>query len=102
MEQDGIKTDELRVDGGMIANNWLLQFLADMLNATIDRPSIIETTALGAAYLAGLQAGIYSSLDDIANHRVCDRRVHPTMNDNHRDTLYRGWLDAVNRTRSTR
>lgn len=97
MEKDGIRPVTLRVDGGMVANNWVLQFLADILGAQVDRPSLVETTALGAAYLAGLQAGIYSSLEELSGLWRCDRRFEPVMSKADRDNLYDGWLQAVHR-----
>lgn len=100
MEQDGAgKPTTLRVDGGMVANNWVVQFLADILNVDVDRPAVIETTALGAAYLAGLQAGIYRSLEDIASFWHCQRHFTPQMDDALRARLYGGWVDAVKRVR---
>lgn len=95
MEKDGIRPITLRVDGGMVANNWVLQFLADILGARVDRPSLVETTALGVAYLAGLQAGIYNSLDELAGLWRCDRSFEPVMSKEDRDNLYDGWLQAV-------
>lgn len=101
MKADGAsESGTLRVDGGMVVNNWVVQFLADILGAPVDRPVITETTALGAAYLAGLQAGVYGSLDDIAKLWKCDRHFDPQMSDAHRKSLYEGWLDAVHRVRS--
>ncbi len=97
MEDDGVRPVALRVDGGMAVNNWVLQFLADILGATVDRPEVIETTALGAAYLAGLQAGVYGSLDDIEKLWRCDRRFEPRMTKPDRDRLYQGWLEAIRR-----
>ncbi|MEX1033379.1 MAG: glycerol kinase GlpK [Cellvibrionaceae bacterium] len=102
MENDGLRPTTLRVDGGMVANNWLLQFLADMLGARVDRPTIIETTALGAAYLAGLQAGVFNSLDEIAKRWRLDREFTPQWPKEQRDRFYAGWLDAVERVRTTR
>jgi len=90
-----IKT--LRVDGGMTANQWLLQFLADMLNLEIQRPRCIETTALGVAYLAGLQAGVYHSLQDVAKAWHIERSFLPTMTASRREGLYAGWKRAINR-----
>lgn len=90
-----IKT--LRVDGGMITNNWLLQLLADMLNVEVQRPKCIETTALGAAYLAGLQAGVYQSLDDIAKLWQMHAAFKPEMPRTQCDQLYKGWKNAVAR-----
>ncbi len=101
MEQDGLRPVALRVDGGMVANNWVLQFLADILGATVDRPETIETTALGVAYLAGLKAGIYDSLETIEELWKCDRRFTPTMTKERRDGFYEGWVAAVNRLQSS-
>ena len=101
MEQDGLRPVALRVDGGMVANNWVLQFLADILGATVDRPETIETTALGVAYLAGLKAGVYDSLETIEALWKCDRRFTPTMTKERRDGFYEGWVAAVNRLQSS-
>lgn len=87
----------LRVDGGMVANDWLLQFLADMLNLTVERPRCIETSALGAAYLAGLGAGVYTSLEEIAQLWQLNQRFEPKMNEAQRLKLYEGWQQAVSR-----
>ena len=95
MEKDGIRPITLRVDGGMVANNWVLQFLADILGARVDRPALVETTALGAAYLAGLQAGVYKSLEDLSSMWRCDRSFEATMTKAQRDKLYDGWLKAI-------
>ncbi|QJQ94203.1 MULTISPECIES: glycerol kinase GlpK [Halomonadaceae] len=93
-------TDTLRVDGGMVSNNWLIQFLADMLGVKVDRPTVLETTALGAAYLAGLRLGWYKDLDEIARLWRCERTFTPSMGEEERERLYRGWLDAVGRVKS--
>jgi glycerol kinase len=90
----------LRVDGGMVANNWLMQFLADMLGVEVDRPAILEITALGAAYLAGLRLGWYQDLAEISALWSCERRFLPSMSAQRRDQLYTGWLEAVGRVRS--
>ena len=95
MEKDGIRPVNLRVDGGMVANNWVLQFLADILGARVDRPSLVETTALGAAYLAGLKAGVYGSLEELSDLWCCDRNFEPVMTKQNRDKLYDGWIQAV-------
>lgn len=95
MEKDGIRPITLRVDGGMVANNWVLQFLADILGARVDRPALVETTALGAAYLAGLQAGVYKSLEDLSSMWRCDRSFDATMTKSQRDKLYDGWIKAI-------
>jgi len=95
MEQDGIKPASLRVDGGMVVNNWLVQFLADTLGVTIERPQVTETTALGAAYLAGLQAGAYDSLEQVAELWHNEARFDPAMKADTRERLYQGWQEAV-------
>jgi glycerol kinase len=101
MAQDSILPTELRVDGGMVVNDWLAQNLADMLQLPVVRPQTVETTALGAAFLAGLQAGVYSSLDDIAQLWQAEHRFIPQMPPAHADALYAGWQDAVRRVRSS-
>ncbi|MGM0915239.1 MAG: glycerol kinase GlpK [Pseudomonadota bacterium] len=90
----------LRVDGGMVANNWVMQFLADMLGVPVDRPTVLETTALGAAYLAGLRLGWYRDLDEIAALWRCERRFSPQMEEEERERLYAGWKEAVERVRT--
>jgi glycerol kinase len=100
MEADGADIASLRVDGGMVANNWVMQFLADVLGKRVERPMVTETTALGAAYLAGLSTGFYGSLDDIARNWQRDRTFEPGMAVPRRDALYTGWQEAVERTRS--
>jgi glycerol kinase len=90
----------LRVDGGMVANGWLCQFLADILDRPVERPAVIETTALGAAYLAGLAAGVYGSLDAVADAWRLDRRFEPRLRPAERDRLLEGWRQAVRRVRS--
>ncbi|WP_148253829.1 glycerol kinase GlpK [Aidingimonas lacisalsi] len=94
-----VNTGTLRVDGGMVSNNWVMQFLADMLGVPVDRPTVLETTALGAAYLAGLHIGWYRNLDEIAGLWRCERTFTPRMPESERETLYRGWLDAVERVK---
>ena len=100
MQADGAQnTAALRVDGGMVINNWVVQELANILGVTVDRPQVTETTALGAAYLAGLQLGIFKNLDDIASHWACERTFTPVMAEEQRSALYEGWLDAIRRVR---
>ncbi|TGN41372.1 glycerol kinase GlpK [Marinobacter confluentis] len=101
MQKDGLRPIALRVDGGMVANNWVLQFLADILGATVDRPQMVETTALGAAYLAGLQAGVFESLQALQDAWQCDRRFEPLMTKEKRDKLYGGWCSAVAKLQSS-
>ena len=101
MEEDsGIKVSELKVDGGASANNYLMQFQADVLNGKIVRPVVAETTALGAAYLAGLAVGYYSDIDEIKSNWQIDKEYHPEFDEQKRETLYRGWKDCVKRIRS--
>ena len=90
----------LRVDGGMVASDWTMQFLADMLNAPVDRPVVAETTALGAAYLAGLQSGLCPLPNDFAKNWRRERRFTPAMPAEAREAAYAGWQDAVGRTLS--
>ncbi|WP_036555329.1 glycerol kinase GlpK [Nisaea denitrificans] len=88
----------LRVDGGMVASDWTMQFLADILGAPVDRPVVAETTALGAAYLAGLRHDYYPSPAAMAEQWARERRFEPAMGADARDRLYAGWRDAVRRT----
>jgi glycerol kinase len=74
-----------------------MQFLADILGATVDRPSMVETTALGVAYLAGLKAGVYGSLEELTELWRCERRFEPMMSKSDRDRLYAGWIQAVHK-----
>jgi glycerol kinase len=96
--KSAIKT--LRVDGGMAANDWVMQFLADQLGVEVDRPVVTETTAWGAAALAGLGSGVYGSTAELAKLRRADRLFVPKMPAAARDKLYGGWQDAVARVRS--
>ncbi|MEM9146555.1 MAG: glycerol kinase GlpK [Pseudomonadota bacterium] len=88
----------LRVDGGMTASDWTMQFLADILGAPVDRPRVLETTALGAAWLAGMRAGICPDQAGFSANWALDRRFEPAMPVTRRDALYAGWRDAVGRT----
>ena len=100
MEEDtGLPLRELRVDGGASANNFLMQFQADIVDRTIRRPMIRETTALGAAYLAGLATGVWRDLDDIRSQWTLDRLYEPQMPAGQRETLLAGWHKAVGRAR---
>ena len=92
----------LRVDGGMAASDVTMQFLADILAAPVDRPAVMETTALGAAYLAGLAAGICPDLADFAARWTCERRFTPRMDEATRARKWAGWKDAVGRTLTQR
>ena len=98
MEADsGEALTELRVDGGAAANDFLMQFQADILGAPVARPAYLETTALGAAYLAGLAAGVWSGTDELERFRRVDRIFEPSMDAAHREELYAGWKAAVAR-----
>jgi len=93
----GLDLCELRVDGGACANNFLMQFQSDILGVPVERPEIIETTAMGAAYLAGLATGFWKDQSTITRRRNVDRRFNPAMDDDKRHTLYNNWKKAVKR-----
>ena len=96
MEKDsGIPIAELKVDGGACANNYLMQFQSDIVGCEVYRPKCIETTALGAAYLAGLAVGYWKSLDDIKSNWAIDRVFKPGMEEEKRHKLLKGWHKAV-------
>jgi glycerol kinase len=88
----------LRVDGGMVASDWTMQFLADILDAPVDRPTILETTALGAAWLAGSHAGVWPDMAGFAERWALDRQFRPRMDEKTRKRKLKGWRDAVRRT----
>ncbi|HOL82339.1 MAG TPA: glycerol kinase GlpK [Ignavibacteriales bacterium] len=99
MEADSnIKLQALKVDGGASSNNFLMQFQADILGVPVDRPKIVETTALGAAYLAGLAVGVWGSLDELSRTWLLDNRFEPNMETEQREKLYKGWVKAVKRS----
>lgn len=100
MASDGIRPNNVRVDGGMVANDWFLQFLADILRTPIERPVNVESTVVGAASLAGLSTGVYASLDQLAGLWKSDAVFVPAMEQGRSDALYAGWQEAVSRTRS--
>jgi glycerol kinase len=95
-------TNVLRVDGGMAVSDWTLQFLADILGAPVDRPKVLETTALGAAWVAGMQAAVYPGFEDFAKTWAVEREFQPRMDAATREARYAGWKDAVSRTLSGR
>ena len=99
VEDSGKQMKELKVDGGACANNYLMQFQSDILNVPVDRPKMLEITALGAAFLAGIKAGVWK-LEDISKIREVDRVFKPDMKPFDRSKKYSGWLDAVERTKS--
>ena len=101
MKADGVNPATLRVDGGMVVNDWLMQFLADVLDVRIQRPGITETTALGAAVLAGLQVGVYQGLDNVRALWQQQREFVPDIAPQQQAKLYQGWLDAITRVRNS-
>jgi glycerol kinase len=102
MRRDGTgEIAALRVDGGMTANEWLMQCLADLTALPVERAAVAETTAAGAAYLAGLHAGLLGSLDDIARLRRPERVWQPGMSQDRREAMYAGWQRALRRARAT-
>jgi glycerol kinase len=102
MADDGIAPTVLRVDGGMVANDWFLQFLADVLDLAVERPANVESTVLGAAYLAALQCGWVRGLGEAASLWSREAIFEPRMSTDQRDMLLSGWADAVARSRGTR
>ncbi len=98
MNKDGIASNKVWVDGGMVANDWFCQFLADILQISVQRPMIMESTALGAAYLAGLKAGIYKDLADIETNKQIDRSFEPELDEKIRTSLLKKWRLAVDAT----
>jgi glycerol kinase len=102
MADDGMRPSVIRVDGGMVANDWFLQFLADVLETPVERPENVESTVLGAAYLAGFQAGVVASPSDIGRLWRRDALFEPNMQSAQRERLLEGWQDAVRRVRSGR
>jgi glycerol kinase len=98
MAEDGVSLDMLRVDGGMVGNSWVCQFLSNILNVSVERPKIMETTALGAAYLAGLQAGIYQSKEQLSSMNKIQQAFQPQMDEKQRSKLLKGWSSAIQST----
>jgi glycerol kinase len=94
----GVNLTALKVDGGMVFNNTLMQFQADILGVPVIRPTVAETTALGAAYAAGLAVGFWKAVEDLRANWGKDHEWHPDMDAAHRDKLYKGWKKAVTRT----
>ncbi len=98
MKHDGLRPKLVKVDGGMVMNNWFSQFLSDVVNIKVLRPKVQETTALGAAFMAGLQIGVYKSLKDIAKNWHLDKNFTPKINTKERNNLVKGWSAAVKKT----
>lgn len=101
MAKDNAVPERLRVDGGMVVNDWVVQFLSDILGLPIERPAVTETTALGAAYLAGITCGMFKDMNEVAELWAQERRFDTTMDLAERETLYNGWLDTVSRVRTS-
>ena len=98
MRHDGLRPKVVKVDGGMVMNNWFSQYLADIINVKVLRPKVHETTALGAAFMAGLQIGVYKSLKDISKNWSLDKQFNPKMQNKIRRSLVKGWLVTIKRT----
>ncbi len=98
MKNDGLKPKLIKVDGGMAKNNWFTQFLTDIINTKIARPKMQETTALGAALMAGLKIGIYKSLSDISRNWKVDKNFTPKISNSNRIKLLKGWHQAIRKT----
>jgi len=97
-KDSGVHLAHLKVDGGMVYNDLLMQFQADTLAVPVIRPRVTETTALGAAYAAGLAAGFWSDLEELHKNWIADKTWHPGMAEADREMGYRGWKKAVERT----
>lgn len=100
MAEDGVVPSQLRVDGGMVGNSWLCQFLADILDLPVQRPVQTETTALGAAYLAGLQCGLYDSFEELERNWQLETQFSPALEPQTRRALLTGWRQAIQRIRT--
>jgi len=100
MKNDGLRPKIIKVDGGMVKNNWFSQFLADVVDIKVLRAKVDETTALGAAFMAGLQIGVYKSLKDISKNWQVDKSFHPRMKSTDRKNLIKGWNRAIKQTLS--
>ena len=98
MKHDGLRPRLVKVDGGMVMNNWFSQFLSDVVNVGVLRPKVQETTALGAAFMAGLQIGVYKSLKDISKNWSLDKKFSPKMKNKDRKKLLKDWSKAIKRT----
>jgi len=98
MNKDGLKPRIVKIDGGMVANNWFSQFLADVINLKVIRPKVLETTALGAALFAGYQVGEFKSLNQIKNTWKKDKAFKPKINKKLRNHILHGWKQAIKKT----
>ena len=98
MKNDGLRPKIVRVDGGMVKNNWFSQFLSDIIDVKVLRPKVDETTALGAAFMAGLKIGVYKSLNDISKNWSLDKKFSPRMQKSKRKLNVQGWGKAIKRS----
>lgn len=98
MQRDGLKIKTLKVDGGMVINNWFSQFLSNIIDTKVIRPKVKETTALGVAFMAGLKIGVYKSLSDISNYWKIDKKFTPKISKSNRIKLLKGWQQAIRKT----
>jgi len=98
MKKDGLKPKIIKVDGGMVKNNWFSQFLSNVIDTKVVRPKVQETTALGAAFMAGLKIGVYKSLSDISKNWKIDRKFVPKISKSNRTKLLKGWQQAIRKT----
>ena len=98
MKHDGLRPKLVKVDGGMVMNNWFSQFLSNVVDIKVLRPKVQETTALGAAFMAGLQIGVYKSLNDISKNWQLDKNFTPKINSKERNHLVKGWSEAIKKT----
>ena len=98
MKKDGVTAKVIRVDGGMAKNNWLMQFLADVIKIRVDRPQFEESTALGVAFLAGLKVGMFESLNDISKKWKLNKKFIPKMKNFERSKIIKGWSSAIRKT----
>jgi len=98
MKKDGLKPKLIKIDGGMVKNNWFSQFLADVINIKVLRPKFHETTALGAAFMAGLKIGVYKSLKDLSKQWNLDKKFIPRFKNNVRKNLIKDWNTSIKRT----
>ena len=98
MKHDGLKPKLIKIDGGMVKNNWFSQFLSNVIDTKVIRPKVQETTALGAAFMAGLKIGVYKSLSDISKKWKIDKKFSPKINKLSRIQLLKGWEQAIKKT----
>ena len=98
MKHDGLRPKLVKVDGGMVMNNWFSQFLSDVVNIKVLRPKVQETTALGAAFMAGLYIGVYKSLNDISRNWSLDKKFIPKISNKNRNNLIKGWSVSIKKT----